>query len=163
MRIVWAVILSATAAAGCGYNTGFVHDATSGDQHEYRMDVASVRYARTVYGQAEIGALFCLLPFGRGLYRQAMEELNATAHLRDNEVLENVRTDDDPLCGILYGVRRLTISADVYELTPTHEPTPAAVRVITEPSRPPLNVPPPPAQPPPQATPPSSTPPPTPY
>jgi hypothetical protein len=115
---------------GCGVNEGFVHDATSGDQHQYRMDLSGVRYVRSVSGSASIGSIFCLgglvpgyihgIPLDRGLFKQAMEALQEDAKLKPNEILKDLRTDRDPACYLfLYGVNSLTISADVYEVTPT--------------------------------------------
>ncbi|HEY3816942.1 MAG TPA: hypothetical protein VGL81_07220 [Polyangiaceae bacterium] len=120
----------AALVAGCGVNDGFVHDATSGDQHEYRMDLSGVRYVRSVSGSASIGSIFCVggfvptyvhgIPLDHGLYKQAMEALQDDAKLKPNEVLKDLRTDHDPACYLfVYGVNSLTISADVYEVTPS--------------------------------------------
>jgi hypothetical protein len=110
------LLLLPSAVCGCGYNSGFLHDASSG---EYRLEVSSVRYVRTVSGDAQIGSLFCAIPLGSGLYKQAMDALLKDAHLAENEVLKSMRTDDDPSCFLIFGLRTLTVSADVYVVTPT--------------------------------------------
>jgi hypothetical protein len=137
---ILAAIALTTAApllAGCGINEGFKHDLASGDQHQYRMDLSGIRYARTVAGTASIGSILCLgfpwagawvpgIPLDHGLYKHAMEALHEDAKLKPNEVLKDLRTDHDPTCYLLlYGVNSLTVSADVYELTPAGVRAPA--------------------------------------
>jgi hypothetical protein len=106
-------------ATGCGYNSGFLHDASSGDQHQYRMEISAVRYDRTVSGTAGLTSILCAIPLDHGLYKQAMAALMSEAKLKENEILENVRTDSDPTCYLVFGKSRLTISADVYAVIPT--------------------------------------------
>lgn len=122
------VVAAVSIVAGCGINQGFVHDATSGDQHQYRMDLSGVRYMRSVSGSASIGYIFCLpsiegIPLDRGLWKQAMEALQEEAKLQPNEVLKDLRQDDDRTCYLgVYGVHGLVLSADVYDLTPAGAP-----------------------------------------
>lgn len=102
------------------------------------MELSSVRYARTVAGAAQLFSLLCVVPLDHGLYQQAMASLHAEARLKPNEVLENIRTDDDPSCFLVLGIRSLTVSADVYDLTPEHAaataPAPAAAPEQPRPS-----------------------------
>jgi hypothetical protein len=109
--------LMATATFGCGVNSGFLHDRTS-DQTIHQMAISSERYVRTVVGESSVPSLLCALPLGGRLYLNAMHDLNAFAKLQANEALKNIRTDDDLSCFIFVGARSLTISADVYEVTP---------------------------------------------
>jgi hypothetical protein len=134
--------------AGCGYNTGFVHDASSGDQYQYRMEISSVRSDRTVSGTAGIVSVLCALPLDHGLYKQAMDALISQAKLKENEILQNVRTDSDPACYLVFGESSLTISADVYAVIPT-PPPPATFTGHAPPAPQPeaLSPPPPPAAP----------------
>jgi hypothetical protein len=139
MRFSLVVSVAAPALLACGVNTGFVHDNSSGDQHEYRMEISGVRYARSVSGRSSIESFLCLpggiygVQAGHGLYQQAMEALQHDAELKPNEVLKDIRTDLDSTCYLLLiASLGLTISADVYELTPTPPPVaPPATPVPT--------------------------------
>jgi hypothetical protein len=101
---------------GCGYNSGFLHDTSTGNQISFHVEAASERYSRTVSGSSSIGAILCFIPLDEGLFKQAMQALHDEAHLKPNEALQDVRVDYDPVSYLVYCNRRLTISADVYEM-----------------------------------------------
>jgi hypothetical protein len=138
--MVVAVAL-ASLVCGCGYNAGFIHDASSGNQHQVRMDVSAERFSRTVSGSATMGSILCLIPVDSGLFKQAMDALHEEANLKTNETLRDIREDLDPAFYLfLYCTKKLTISADVYELTPVSggapsSPSPSPVAELP-PSRP---------------------------
>ena len=113
----WCFGVMVASTLGCGVNSGFLHDGSS-DQTVHQMAISAERYVRTVLGSSAVPSLLCAVPLGGRLYYKAMGDLNASAKLQPNEVLKNIRTDDDPVCFIILGVRNITISADVYEVTP---------------------------------------------
>jgi hypothetical protein len=114
-------VLGALTVSGCGVSSGFLRDATTANQHEYRQEVGGVRYARSVAGQSAVGTLFCAIPVtgGDAPYKDAMEDLHKRASLGRNEVLENIREDHTITAYLgFYCTTVLTISADVIELLP---------------------------------------------
>jgi hypothetical protein len=128
MRVT-VVTVALSLLAGCGYNEGLLTSWSPGDKHQYRMDLSSVRYVRSVSGRASLGSIFCWgfpfawggfargIPLDHGLYQQAWAALQEDAKLKPNEILKDLRIDRDPTCYLLYFVNDLTISADVYEVT----------------------------------------------
>jgi hypothetical protein len=108
------------AACGGEYS-GFLRDAANVNEHQYRMNIASVHYSRTVSGSSSVGKVLCAIPLdATGVYKQAMGELQSEAHLEVNQVLENIREDHQIAWYMVYCVHTLTISADVYDVTPLH-------------------------------------------
>jgi hypothetical protein len=124
VRRVGLVTLVLLVLAGCGYNSGLLQDSATGNQVQFRMDISSERYSRTVYGSSSVVSVFCVIPLEGGLYARAMHALHGEARLRPNEALQNLRLDSDPSCFLLFGIRHLIISADVYEMTPVGGPPP---------------------------------------
>jgi hypothetical protein len=114
-------VLGCLAVAGCGTSAGFLRDATTVNQHQYRQEVGAVRFMRTAAGSASTGALLCVIPVsgGQAPYKEAMDVLHKNASLNTNEVLENLR-EDHTITSYLgfYCTFVLTISADVIELIP---------------------------------------------
>ncbi len=119
-------VVSAFFASGCGFHGGLRRDADTQNDFQYKMDVSQVEYKGSASGTSDIGMLFCLIPFGSDPYKTAMENLQKDAKLKPNEVLVNFR-DDQGFTGIAYiwCTSRLTVSADVIQLTPTNGPPPA--------------------------------------
>lgn len=126
----WLVVaaLATACCTACGYNSGFLHDNTSGDVHQYQMAIGAIRYVRSVSGSSSVGAALCVIPLGSGLFEQAMTQLHAQARLAPNEILYDVRQDNALSCYVLYGVTNLVISADVYEVTPAQAAPVAATK-----------------------------------
>ena len=109
--------LLALLLVGCGSSSGFLRDATSASAFEYRMDVAHVRYMRTVQGTAETTTIVCLIPTAEvPRHAVAMADLQHAAQLRSNEVLTNLREDTVTMFTLIYCSTTLTISADVVEV-----------------------------------------------
>jgi hypothetical protein len=115
------VLLAGLAFLGCG-RSGFVHDASSIDTHQFRMEVSAQRYVRSVSGAASIGFVLCAIPTSGGAYRSAMTALHAEAQLKTNEVLVNIREDHTFLPLLFYCQEDLILSADVYEVVPVLAP-----------------------------------------
>ena len=119
MRVrLYVSALALATLAGCGRNSGFLRDANTVNEHQFRMEIAAQRYARSASGSSSIGSLFCLIPMSNGAYRDAMAALHADAKLQTNEVLENIREDHAFVSYILYCEDNLIVSADVYQVTP---------------------------------------------
>jgi hypothetical protein len=114
--------VAVAAIVGCGAGSGFSRGVSSVSEHEFHMDIAAQRYARSVSGSSAIGSLFCFIPIDEGAYRDAMLALHAQAKLQTNEVLENVREDHAFIFYVLYCRDTLIISADVYEVIPVAPP-----------------------------------------
>lgn len=109
---------------GCGTTSGFLRDASTVNQHQYRQDVKTVTYLRSVHGSSTIGSFFCIMPVsgGVGLYKDAMVQLHRMAALQPNQVLENIREDHESTAYLVFFcTKTLTLSADVVELTPADE------------------------------------------
>jgi hypothetical protein len=123
--------LGVLALSGCGLHVGFVRDSDTETHLGYSMNVSSIQYKRTASGSADIGSVFCLIPFGADPYKQASEQLLKNAALAENEILVNHR-EDRGLTGIpyLWCNFRYTISADVVRLTPA-PPPPAPTVTVT--------------------------------
>ena len=119
LRRVLTLGLLTASSVGCGLSTGFLHDPSSDQTIRYQMIIGSERYQRTVFGSSSVPSILCVLPLGGTQYQRAMQELIARATLQVNEHLANIRADNDLACFILVGSRTLTISADVYVVTPT--------------------------------------------
>jgi hypothetical protein len=120
-RIECVIAITGFVVGGCGASAGFLRDATSINQHEYRQEVGAVRYQRSVDGSSSTGALFCAIPISGGVapYKEAMAELHKHAALHPNEVLENLREDHGITAYLVfYCITTLTISADVIQLLP---------------------------------------------
>lgn len=135
LRRVGLAMVGLSLAVGCGFNSGLLQDTATGNQIQLRMDVVSERYSRTVAGSSYVGAILCFLPIDTGLYDQAMRSLHEHARLQANEVLQNVRVDNDPTCYLLFGVHRVTISADVYDVTPAGETPPPSQGAAAPPAK----------------------------
>lgn len=88
-----------------------------------RMSLTGFQHVRPVSGSAVAGSAFCAFPLGDALYSEAMRDLYAHVHLEPNQILLNVREDwaDRRYFG-LYCSRKLTVSADVVQLTPSTAP-----------------------------------------
>lgn len=125
LLVLAAALLTVT---GCGFNSGLLQNVSPGNQLHFSMDVSRERYSRSVSGSSSIGSILCVIPLDEGGFRQATEALHEDAHLKPNEALQDIRVDYDPLFLVLYCVKRLTISADVYEMTPTGGLAPAETR-----------------------------------
>ncbi|WP_257455098.1 DUF6567 family protein [Archangium lipolyticum] len=112
--------LGAGLLAGCGASGGFIRDAISTQQLEYRMDVAGVRYVKPASGASSTGSVLCIIPLSTNLYQEAMQELYLSAELAPNQVIMNLR-EDYAIRSYLgfYCTRQLTVSGDVFELTPS--------------------------------------------
>jgi hypothetical protein len=120
--------LSAVAFAmlvGCGRNSGFLRDANTANEHQFRMELAAQRYSRSVAGSSSIRSILCLIPMSNGAYKDAMASLHAQARLQTNEVLENIREDHAFLSYLVYCEDSLIISADVYDVVPARVPAEA--------------------------------------
>jgi hypothetical protein len=133
----WARVLGCFVLCGCGATSGFLRDATTVSQHQYRQDVAAVRYVRSAAGSATIGSVFCAIPVsgGEAPYKDAMVALHKDAALKPNEVLENIREDHTITAYLVfYCTITLTISGDVIELIPLATATPAASPSSTKPT-----------------------------
>lgn len=115
------------ALAGCGSGSGFLRDATTANQHQYRQEVGTVTYLRSASGSSSAGSIFCAIPVETdGQYKTAMQELHAQAKLQPNQVLENLREDHiTQAYFFFYCVSTLTLSADVVELRPVGAPPPS--------------------------------------
>jgi hypothetical protein len=112
--------------AGCGASSGFLRDATSSQRFDYTMSVSGVRYLKSVSGTSSNGSLFCVIPTSADLYQQAMQSLYASAQLQPNQVVMNLREDYAFRSYLFFCSRQLTLSGDVFELTPaTHGAAPA--------------------------------------
>ena len=119
MRVKFHVATLALAAlTGCGRNSGFLRDANTVNEHQFRMEIAAQRYARSVSGSSSIGSLFCIIPMSNGAYKDAMAALHAEAKLQMNEVIENIREDHAFIAYVFYCEDDLILSADVYQVTP---------------------------------------------
>jgi hypothetical protein len=110
------------ALVGCGRISGSFLSASSANEHQFRMEIAAQRYARSVSGSASVGSILCAIPTGGGAYRTAMAALHAEAQLKTNEVLVNIREDHTFLTLLLYCEDDLILSADVYEVIPVVVP-----------------------------------------
>ena len=118
--------VAVVAGAGCGVNSGFLRDSGTLNSFQYRMDVSSISYVRQAAGSSAIGSVFCAIPVGRDLYKNAMQELYANAQLKPNETLVNFREDSSTTVYLgFYCTTELTLSADVVALTPTGGAGPA--------------------------------------
>jgi hypothetical protein len=112
---------------GCGFNSGFIRDAASISQREYRMDVVQERFVRTVSGSASTGSVFCLFPISSDMYSRAMHEMYDEAKLQPNQTVLNLREDHETTTYLgLYCNYSLTISGDKVEMTPAKLPPPEA-------------------------------------
>jgi hypothetical protein len=111
--------------AGCGRTSGFLRDANSINEHQFRMEIAAQGYARSVSGSSTIGLLFCIFPMKNGAYKDAMAALHAEAKLQTNEVIESIREDHAFIAYIFYCEDRLIISADVYGVAAVATPAQA--------------------------------------
>ncbi|QRN95943.1 hypothetical protein JRI60_44060 [Archangium violaceum] len=121
--------LGAGLLAGCGASGGFIRDAVSTQQLEYRMDVSGVRYVKPANGSASTGSVLCIIPLSGHLYQEAMQELYLSAELAPNQVIMNLREDYSIRSYLgFYCTRQLTVSGDVFELTPSS----AAGRPVTK-------------------------------
>jgi hypothetical protein len=132
-----ARVLGCLAVCGCGVTSGFLRDATTVNQHQYRQEVAAVRYVRSAAGSSSIGAVFCSIPVsgGEAPYKEAMAALHKDAALKPNEVLENIREDHTITAYLVfYCTIMLTISADVIELLPPGTAVPPAHPSLTKPT-----------------------------
>lgn len=115
-----ALALGAGLLAGCGATGGFIRDSVSTQQLEYRMDVSGVRYVKPASGSASTGAVLCIIPLGSNLYQEAMQELYLSAELAPNQVIMNLREDYSVRAYLFfYCSRQITVSGDVFELTPS--------------------------------------------
>jgi hypothetical protein len=117
-----AAAVGVAAIVGCSGGSGFLRGAISGNEHQFHMELAAQRYARSVSGSSAIGSLFCFIPIDDGAYKEAMLALHAQAKLQTNEVLENIREDHSLVFYVLYCRETLIISADVYEVIPAVVP-----------------------------------------
>jgi hypothetical protein len=70
-----------------------------------------------------------------------MEALHDEAKLKQNQTLENIRVDIDPVCYVVYGIQTVTVSADVFEMTPYSPVAPEAARPTAVPARTPTETP----------------------
>ena len=122
--VLWTALLALAIAPGCGRTSGFLRDVNNINEHQFRMEIAAERYARSASGSASIGSLFCLVPLNNGAYRDAMATLHAQARLQKNEVLQNLREDHAFVFYALYCEDDLILSADVYEVVPALPPEP---------------------------------------
>jgi hypothetical protein len=112
--------------AGCGASSGFLRDATSSNRLDIQLPVAGVRYVKSVSGSASIGAMFCAIPGAGDLYKDAMSNLHGAARLQPNQVVMNLREDFTFRTWFgFYCSRSLTMSGDVFELTPAATPATA--------------------------------------
>lgn len=120
------LVLGVGLLAGCGASGGFLRDSISSQRFDYRMDVSGVRYLKSVSGTSSTAAILCIIPTGSDLYQRAMQDLYASAQLDDNQVVMNLREDYSLRSYIFWCSRDLTLSGDVFELTPaTHGASPA--------------------------------------
>ena len=115
---------------GCGASGGFLRDSISSQRFDYKMDVAGVRYVKSVSGSSSTGAVFCFIPLAANLYQNAMRDLYATAKLEQNQVVVNLR-EDYVIRSYLgfYCSRHLIVSGDVFELTPSARDASSAAKV----------------------------------
>ena len=112
---------------GCGFNSGFIRDAVSISQREYRMDVVQERFVRTVSGSASTGSVLCLFPISSDMYARAMHEMYDEAKLQPNQTVLNLREDHETTTYLgLYCNYSLTISGDKVEMTPAKPLPPEA-------------------------------------
>jgi hypothetical protein len=101
----------------CSTGSGLLRDMRSSVEHQLKMDVTEVMYLRTVSVTNEKFYILGLFPTnGDGLYDKGMELLQAKAQLKTNQFLENLREDDDIYWNWFYYSKRITISADIYEI-----------------------------------------------
>ena len=124
-RMRRALTVGLFLVAGCGRTSGFLRDANSINEHQFRMEIAARRYARSVSGSLTIGFFFCMIPMKNGAYKDAMAALHAEAKLQTNEVIENIREDHAFIAYVFYCEDRLIISADVYEVAAVATPAQA--------------------------------------
>lgn len=128
-------LLACLLLAGCGYQQGFLRDANTVNQHQFQMPVSQVRFVKVAAGSFAITSLFCAIPLDNGAYAEAMKELHDDAKLKPNQVLENIREDHSVMCALIFGITKLTVSADVIEIIYA-PPAPPAPPVITTPPTP---------------------------
>jgi hypothetical protein len=73
---------------------------------------------KNVRGEDSGFSLFCLIPFNSPSYADAMGELhNQVSMLNKSIALVNVTRDESLGCFILFGIPKITISAEVIEFT----------------------------------------------
>jgi hypothetical protein len=115
--------LALVVLAGCGRNSGFLRDANTINEHQFRMDITAQSYERSVMGSSAIPSILCIIPLDDAPYAHAMTELHTQAKLERNEVLENIREDHAFVVYFgMYCLDKLTISADVYQVMPVAVP-----------------------------------------
>jgi hypothetical protein len=119
LRPVLSSFAFAFALCGCGFTSGSL-----GGGARYAVSVpAPPRYVRSVSGSATSGSILCAIPLDNSLYSRALDNLHASAgSLKHYEFLDNLRDDVETQCFLFYGVRSLTVSADVYEVRAATEP-----------------------------------------
>ncbi len=116
-RVIAAVLCF--LGASCGETSGFIRDSVSLNQRQYRMNVVSEQFIRTVSGDASNGALFCMIPLETDMYKRAMDALYAHAMLGPNQVVLNLREDHEVVSYLGFFCKFfLTVSGDVVQFTP---------------------------------------------
>jgi hypothetical protein len=120
MRVMTGLVASALVA--CSGTTSSIRRDEGELLLPTRMNLTGFQHLRPVSGSASTGSAFCVFPLGDELYSDAMKDLYAHVQLGPNQMLLNVREDtaDRRYFG-LYCSKKLTVSADVVQLT-----TPAA-------------------------------------
>jgi len=129
-------VLCVMVTSGCGVSRGFLRDARTRNDFEYRMDVTRFRYLRTIHAAADKSSVFCIIPTASAQYMRAMDGLLSAAELGPNQVLSNIREDHDSLLlPPFYCAETLTLSADVIEVSPAGASTAGATTPTTAPER----------------------------
>lgn len=107
------------AGSGCGVNHGFIRDSVTANEVQYRMNVITQRYVRSVSGSANYGSVLCVFPVNGDGYKRAMEDLYQSAQLRPNQTILNLREDHKAVSYVgFYCNWNVTVSGDVFEFTP---------------------------------------------
>ena len=118
VKTLAVAIFSFGTLAGCGLNSGFIRDSTSSQVMDYRMEIMSTKYVRSVSGSASNGSILCIFPLNGEQYARALNEVYRYAALKTNETLQNLREDHEFRFYLFYCNHILTVSGDVVSLMP---------------------------------------------
>ena len=122
MRLLMAGLV-VLIASGCGAKAGFLRDAATVTQFQYKMDITTVEHKRTASGTASVGLILCAIPISGEYYKRAMEDLHSKASLQSNEVLSNFREDHAFTTFLgFYCTQEVTVSADIVKLNGANAP-----------------------------------------
>jgi hypothetical protein len=112
-----AVVISSMALVGCTASLGFLRDSVT----QVQVRQPNFRIVKTgLTATVDTGKALCLFPTDDAqVYRRLMENLHASAKLRRNQMLVNLREDIKwTAYFVFYCSEEHTLSADVIEFMP---------------------------------------------